>query len=163
MATIEAVLTVGQNRELTARTTTDREKLSKLKPGEEVRVKIATGGRSLSSNALSHQWYKDASMQMDESPEEVRAYCKLHFGVPLMLAESEKFRESYNAIRYALTYESKLKAMDILDVTSLMSKDQMCKYLNDMQRSYAEQGVILETPKDSAYAKWIEQEARKST
>ena len=161
MATIEAILTVGSNRELKAANTVERDKLSKLKPGEEVRVKIATGGRSLSSNALSHQWYSEIAKQTEDSAISAKAYCKLHYGVPILIAESEHFRDRYNrSIRGVLTYEQKLLAMELLDVTSLMSKDQMCRYLNTMQREYANRGIILETPQDAEYGKWVAQQAR---
>jgi len=68
MATIECTLKVGPTRELRAVNTVEMEKISKLRPGEDVRVKIATGKRSLPSNALSHQWYKDISLQTSDSP-----------------------------------------------------------------------------------------------
>lgn len=161
MATIELTMKVGAQRELRATVTTEMDKISKLKPGEEVRVKIATGQRSVSANALSHQWYKDVALQTSDTPHEVRAFCKLHYGVPILLAESEKFAERYNhAIRVTLTYEQKLSVMDLLDVTSLMSKDQMNRYLNTMQQEYANRGVILETPQDADYAKWVAAQAR---
>ena len=117
MATIECILKIGPKRELMATNTREIEKLSKLKVGQEVRVKILTEPRSLSSNALSHQWYKDAALQTSDTPQEVRTYCKLTIGVPIMLAESEKFAEKYNhSIRRTLTYEQKLSVMDLLDV-----------------------------------------------
>lgn len=157
MATIELIMTVGSNRELRATVTTQRDKLDKLKPGQEVRVKIATGQRSLSSNALSHQWYKDAANQTGETIDGVRNFCKLRYGVPILRAESKKFRAIYDTnIKHKLTYEEKLDSMPIIDVTSLMNKGQMNQYLSDMQREYANRGVILETPKDAEYAKWIE-------
>lgn len=161
MATLELTMKVGPQRELRATTTVEIDKLSKLKPGDDVRVKIAVGKRSISANALSHQWYKDAATQTSDTPQDVRAYCKLTIGVPIMLAESEKFAERYNqSIRRTLTYEQKLAVMDLLDVTSLMSKDQFNRYLNTMQQEYANRGVILETPKDSAYAKYMAEQAR---
>ena len=161
MATIEATLRVGPSRELRAVNTVEMDKISKLKPGDDVRVKIATGKRSVSSNALSHQWYKDASIQTQDTIIDVRSFCKLHYGVPIMRADSEDFREVYDrSIRDALTYGQKLLAMEILNVTSLMSRDQMNRYLNTMQQEYSNRGVILETPKDAEFAKWVAAQAR---
>lgn len=161
MPTIELNMTVGPQKVLRAAVTTESEKLKGLKLGQEVRVKIATELRSLPSNALSHQWYKDVSLQTQDAPHYVRNFCKLHYGVPILLAESEKFRNCYNvSIRGSLTYEQKLAVMDLLDVTSLMNKDQMNRYLNTMQQEYANRGVILQTPKDAEYARWVEQQAR---
>lgn len=161
MATIEANLKVGPNCVLMAYATTDREKLRPLKQGQEVKATIITEKRSLSSNALSHQWYRDVADQTGETPEGVKAFSKLHYGVPILRAESMHFRDRYDStIKIYLNYDQKLLAMEILDVTSLMNKGQMNRYLNDMQRDYATRGVILETPKDAEYAKWIEQQAR---
>ena len=160
MATIECTLKVGPNRELRAVNTVEMDKISKLKPGDDVRVKIATGQRSLPSNALSYQWYKSVSLQTSDTPQEVRAFCKLHYGVPIMLAESKLFAEKYNeSVRRVLTYEQKLSVMYLIDVTSLMNQDQMNRYLNTMQQEYANRGVILETPQDAEYAKWVSEQA----
>ena len=161
MATIELRMTVGSNRDLRATVTTKRDKLDSLKLGEEVFVKIATGKRSLSSNALSHVWYLEIAKQTNDTPEGVKAFSKLHYGVPILIAESEHFRDRYNrSIRGVLMYEQKLLVMEILNVTSLMNKDQMNRYLNDMQRDSANRGIILETPKDAEYAKWVAAQAR---
>ena len=162
MATIEATFKVGPKCVLMAYANTDREKLRPLKQGQEVQVKITTEKRSLSSNALSHQWYKDVADQTDEVVEDVMCFCKLHYGVPILRAESDKFRDTYDSnIKDFLTYEQKLGAMSFIAVTRLMNKGQMNRYLNDMQRDYATRGVILETPKDAEYSRWITAQANK--
>lgn len=104
--------------------------------------------RSDGQNRLSHQWYKDAAEQLeDTTPEEVRSYCKLTIGIPI-LREDDAFRERYDRIVKPLTYEQKLELMGPLDfaVTRLMNTKQFNRYLDTMQRHYAEQGIILTTP-----------------
>lgn len=96
-------------------------------------------GRSVSQNALAHVWYEQISREIGEdTPEGVKAECKLRFGVPILRAQDEDFRARYDAaIRKNLTYEQKLQVMRLLPVTSLMSVSQLSQYLQDIQMSYA--------------------------
>ena len=157
---IEGVrMVVGSMRELRANVTTEVDKLSPLKPGMEVVVKISSGkARGLPANALSHVWYGDIAKVWHESPDYAKAFCKLHYGVQILRAECESFRALYDkAIKNNLSYPEKLEAMRILPVTRLMDKDQMCRYLNAMQQGLAEadMSVVLTTPAESEYEKWL--------
>ncbi len=131
-----------------------------LNPGASITVKVAKGGkRSLPANALSHVWYADIAKIRSEPVVDARCHCKLHYGVPILRAESPEFRELYDrAILKTLSYEEKLKAMRILPVTSLMTKDQMCMYLNHVQLGVANEDlpVRLTTPAESEYFEWLE-------
>ena len=114
-----------------------------------LRIVIKEGtGRSLSQSALSHVWYEQIARELrEDTPLGVKCFCKLHYGVPIMRAESEEFRELYDLVIKSLTYERKLAAMSAWPVTSLMSKDQLSQYLTAMQDGYAGR-VQLEFPKD---------------
>ena len=105
-------------------------------------------GRSLDQNAISHAWYAQVARELREDDERgVKRYCKLHFGVPLLRAEDEEFREAYDrVIRPRLSYEEKLEAMDILPVTSRMTTKQLSRYMEDVQAHYVARGVQLEFP-----------------
>lgn len=110
-------------------------------------------GRSLDQNALSHAWYNEIAIQTANTPENVKCECKLRFGVPILRAEDPDFREMYDAaIRQRLTYEQKLVAMRYLPVTSNMTKPQLSRYLEHIQMSYAEQGVIVDFPEERKVA-----------
>ena len=101
--------------------------------------------RTLEENSLSHVWYMEIAYQLSDTPENVKAECKLRFGVPILRVENEEFREQYDRlIKQRFTYEEKLDLMKWFPVTSLMTKGQMARYLNDIQAEYASQGVILE-------------------
>lgn len=95
--------------------------------------------RSLPQNALAHCWYEQISRELGEdTPEGVKAECKLRFGVPILRAQDEDFRTLYDgAIKGNLSYEQKLQIMRLLPVTSLMNSAQLSQYLQDVQRSYA--------------------------
>lgn len=106
--------------------------------------------RSLEQNRLQHLWHKEAAEQLqDETAEEKRAYCKLHFGVPIMRAESDEFRDAYDKHIRPLPYETKLAFMSApLDfpVTRLMSTKQATDYLDAVAQHYAGLGVRLTVP-----------------
>ena len=112
-----------------------------------LRVTVKTGkARSLDQNALSHLWYEQIANELrEDSALGVKAYCKLHFGVPILRVEEEEFRAFYDAGCRALPYEQKLKAMRFLPVTSIMTKEQLTQYCDAMQEHYRCRGVWLET------------------
>lgn len=104
-------------------------------------------GRSLDQNALSHAWYEQVSTELNEgSPLAVKCEAKLHCGVPILRAEDDDFRQSYDLAIKGLSYEQKLEAMKFWPVTSLMTKRQLGAYLEAMQSYYLKRGVVLEFP-----------------
>ena len=110
-------------------------------------------GRSIPQNSIAHAWYNEIAVQMADTPENVKCECKLRFGVPILRAEDPEFREVYDAsILRNLTYEQKLKAMIFIPVTSNMTKPQLSRYLEHIQMSYAQQGVIVDFPKEARVA-----------
>lgn len=115
-----------------------------------VRVKITTRKRSLDQNALAAVWYEQMARE-DRQHDAMghKAYCKLHFAVPILRSEDADYREFYNnAILHNLTYEQKLKAMAYLPATSLMTVDQLSKYLEAVHDDYASRGIHLQWPED---------------
>lgn len=116
-----------------------------------LQVQVKTGqSRSLSQNAISHCWYEQVSRELrEDTAEGVKAECKLRFGVPILRAEDDDFRAMYDgAIKQTMSYEQKLSAMKYLPVTSLMSKDQLSRYLEAIQAEFAQRGVQLEFPQE---------------
>jgi hypothetical protein len=114
-------------------------------------ISISKGGkRSAAQNRLAHQWHKEAAEQLqDRSPDDVRAYCKLTFGVPILRTENEGFRAKYDEHVKGLPYETKLALMvEPFDfpVTRLMTVKQQTSYLDSVHKHFAEQGVILTDP-----------------
>jgi hypothetical protein len=99
--------------------------------------------RSRDQNALSHVWYVQISEELGEqTPEGVKAECKLNFGLPLMRSD-----ESWNEIGVMLDkipYEKRLAYMRHVALTSEMTVKQMTEYMAAVQRHYAERGVTLE-------------------
>ena len=93
--------------------------------------------RSLAQNRLSHKWYSEVSLQGKEyTPEEVKSIAKLRWGVPILLAESEEFAAFWKlATATSPTYEQQREIiMPHTPITSLMSVEQMSRYLSDFLR-----------------------------
>ncbi len=116
-------------------------------------VSITKGGkRSLRQNRLSRLWFGEISEQLgDQTPEEVRGLCKLMFGVPILRAENEAFREKYDAIVKPLPYEQKIALMMEpidLPVSRLLTTKQATAYLDAIHRHFSEKGIVLTDPGD---------------
>jgi hypothetical protein len=105
-------------------------------------------GRTVDQNSISHAWYAQVARELREDNKRgVKRFCKLHFGVPILRAEDDEFREAYDStVRKALTYEQKLVAMDMLPVTSRMTTKQLSEYMVDVQDHYRARGVQLLFP-----------------
>lgn len=107
--------------------------------------------RSIEQNKLQRLWMNEIAEQLkDDSPEGYRAYCKLHFGVPIM-REDDDFCEAYDKHIRALPYETKIAFMRVpLDfpVTRLMKTGQMTRYLDEVFAEFDGRGVRLTLPQD---------------
>jgi len=103
--------------------------------------------RSLEQNRLQFQWAREAADQRgDVTPDEVRRDWKLRHGVPILREASASFRETYDRVLRPLPFEDKLRAMSLVEVSSLMTVRQMVQYLDTVQRECAEQGIRLTDP-----------------
>lgn len=105
--------------------------------------------RSQAQNRLAQRWFSDVSLQLgDHTHEEVRAMCKLVFGVPILRAENEAFRLSYDATMKRLSYEAKIDAIKAFDlpVTRMMTVKQMTAFMDEMHRHWTTEGVRLTDP-----------------
>lgn len=113
-----------------------------------VKITAKTGKhRSHDQNAIGHAWYEQIARELREDDAlGWKCYCKLHHGIPILRAEDDDFRSSYDATLKGMTYEQKLLVMKMLPVTSLMNKEQKSKYLVAMQDDFSRRGVLLEFP-----------------
>lgn len=118
--------------------------------GGYLRITVREGkDRTLRQNALSFAWYEQLARELPEDDEEGwRRFCKLHCGVPILRRDDEDFRTSYDASIKGMAYESKLKAMRILPVTSLMTTRQLGEYLEEVKALFLARGVLLEFPEE---------------
>ena len=117
-------------------------------------VQITTGAnRSIEQNKLQRLWMKEAAEQLDSgyTAENLRGFCKLHFGVPILRRDSEEFRAGYDRIIRPHSYEDKLLMMQEpfdFGVTRLMKTGQKHEYLNAVCEHFCGLGVVLTQPED---------------
>jgi len=116
-----------------------------------LRISIKAGkDRSLSQNALEHTWFAQIANELrEQTTAQVKAECKLVYGVPILRAENEEFRIFSNMALRHLTYEQRLEAMNFVPISSIMTVDQLSQFLNAIQKGY-EGRVALEFPPEDA-------------
>jgi hypothetical protein len=114
-----------------------------LRPGKD---------RTLDQNALWFAMYKRISeMTQIGDPDDARRYCKLHFGVQILLNEDSGFQADWYQVMRHLSYERKLSLMggcnlfgpDGMPVTSLFNRAQGIQYTDRMAAYFTGQGVVF--------------------
>ena len=131
---------------ITSLTTMYRDKkfvVVSLRPGKD---------RTLDQNALWFSLYQRiAAMTQIGDVEDARRYCKLHFGVQILLNDDQDFREAwYRTLRH-LSYEKKLDLMggcplfgpDGFPVTRLFNRAQGIEYTDRIVTNFTERGVVF--------------------
>jgi hypothetical protein len=105
--------------------------------------------RSIESNKLQRMWLKEAGEQGDNTPEEYRGYCKLHFGVAIA-KEDDEYAEKYNRLIRPMSYEAKLELMVVpmdFPVTRIFTTGQTTRYLNKIYTHLTSLGIHLTEPR----------------
>ena len=114
-----------------------------LRPGKD---------RTLDQNRLWFSMYKRiAEMTQIGDEADARRYCKLHFGVQILLNEDAGFQAEWYRVMRHLPYETKLSMMggcklfgpDGFPVTSLFNRAQGIKYTDRMASFFTGQGVVF--------------------
>lgn len=112
----------------------------------EVWIKKAGSDRELSQNNLQHFWFRQAQKQGDMKAWEYRAYCKLHFGVPILRRDSKAYADKYDSYVKPLPYQTKLAYMVEpfqFPVTKLFTISQMSEYLDAVKEHLTGLGMQL--------------------
>jgi len=131
---------------ITSLTTMYRDKkfvVVSLRPGKD---------RTLDQNALWFSLYQRiAAMTQIGDVEDARSYCKLHFGVQILVNEDDDFRNGWYRTMRHLTYGEKLDLMgscplfgpDGFPVTRLFSRAQGIAYTDRIVADFTERGVVF--------------------
>ncbi|MBJ2182223.1 hypothetical protein JC795_28990 [Pseudomonas veronii] len=114
-----------------------------LRPGKD---------RTLDQNALWFAMYRRISeMTQIGDAADARRYCKLHFGVQILLNEDAGFQAEWYRVMRHLPYETKLAMMgechlfgpDGFLVTSLFNRAQGVQYTDRMANYFTGHGVVF--------------------
>ena len=107
-----------------------------------------TNKRSLSSNAQQHLWYGQiAKSQGDKTALDVKNFCKDSIGLPILLnspIHGDKIEFLLHKLDYYRhSYESKMKLIQCLSVTSEFSVSESKDYCDHMITYFNDVGVPI--------------------
>lgn len=110
--------------------------------------------RTLSANALQAVWIREIADWQGDSEHNVRLWVKAKIALPILCRNVETEDEKIRAKRvmwtlkrigyFEMSDEQKMNAMDIFDVTSVMTTRQHKRFRDQMQAHYGNAGLILE-------------------
>lgn len=100
--------------------------------------------RSIPQNKLIYLAYDRISKTLYGGDElHARRECKLTIGCRILLRDSEEFKASYDRVIRGFDYETKLLAMDLIGVSSIMSVRQSKEYIDRIINGYTLKGVYF--------------------
>ena len=103
--------------------------------------------RSVSANNQQHLWYGQiAKYRDDQTALDVKNFCKDAIALPLILSgkHSEKMEFLLDKLDYYRhSYESKMKLIQCLDVTSLLSIPESKIYMDNMIQYFNDNGIPI--------------------
>lgn len=104
--------------------------------------------RGLSSNAQQHVFYKQiADFYGDRLPIDVKNACKDMFGLPILLNSAEHADKIefllYKLDYYKHGYESKMKLIQCLSVTSEFNSKESKEYMDNMIFYFNDLGIPI--------------------
>ena len=105
--------------------------------------------RTSAQNRLLHKWFAEIAKQKgDETAAEVKAFCNLTYGRPILDRDDPEWSAAFGYIFGQLNHAAKLKAIRVLDIpfTRKMATAQLSEYMDQMARDYREQGYRLTDP-----------------
>lgn len=116
----------------------------------------ASDKRSLSANALQHEWYKIISSHYACDESDVKAFCKYKFGMPILLRRDLELADllkgvdwNQKAANWVMTVEdAKQLFVSKIQVTSTFSTDESLQYMDAMKIHYEGEGFTLPSKKD---------------
>lgn len=106
--------------------------------------KDAARRRSNAMNKLFFYIYQRISKTLHGGDDRhSRRECKLLIGCRILRRDSAEFANVYDIVIRGLEYEKKLKAMDLISVSSIMSVKQGVEYIKKIIEKYNEAGVYF--------------------
>ena len=123
--------------------------LNILKVGKKYRITVSEfKKRSLSANSQQHVFYQQISdFRGDMTPLQVKNMCKDMFGLPILL-QSDEHRAKTEFLLHKLeygrySYESKMKLIQCLRITSEFNTSESKRYMDDMIIYFNDNGIAI--------------------
>lgn len=106
--------------------------------------KDAAKRRTAAQNKLYFHIYTRIAKTLHGGDERhSRRECKLLIGCRILRRDSAEFANIYDIVIRGLEYEKKLKAMDLISVSSIMNIKQGTEYIKKIIEKYNEAGVYF--------------------
>ena len=120
-----------------------------------VTVSLLKGAkRSNPQNKTAAMWYGQISAETGQTQAEVKAECKLRYGLPIMERDKPEWVEKWSPLYGPLLYHLRLRMFEAIPLTSLLTTRAMGEYLDAIQKEYRAQGIPLVDPEAIKYAQW---------
>jgi hypothetical protein len=107
--------------------------------------------RSLPQNATLHAWMGQIAAETGQAQAEVKAECKLWYGLPILERDSPAWVAKWQPLYGPLAYAQRLALFEVLPVTSVMTTRQMGELMDAIQKEYRAQGISLIDPENRRY------------
>jgi len=107
--------------------------------------------RSLPQNATLHAWFGQIAAETFQTQAEVKAECKLRYGLPIMERDNPAWVAEWSPLYGPLPYAQRLKLFEVLPVSSKMTTRQMAEFMDAVQKEYRGQGIELIDPEARKY------------
>jgi len=102
-------------------------------------VELLPAHRTIPQNRLFYLMYDIIGKQLYGGDEHhARNECKLTIGVPILRRDSAQFQETYDKLIKPADYETKLKMMEYVSISSIFDKQQGAEYIRKIFDSYAD-------------------------
>lgn len=102
--------------------------------------------RSNPQNSTVHKWFGQIADEYGQSAAEVKAECKLVWGLPIMQAERPEWVAEWEPLYGPLPYAQRRKLFECIPMTGMMTVKQMTAFMDAIQREYRAQGIALIDP-----------------
>lgn len=111
---------------------------------QEYSEKEAEKRRTAAQNRLYFYIYQRIGKTLFGGDElHARRECKLLIGCRILRRDKASFADIYDTVIRVLTYDNKLKAMDLISVSSIMNIKQGTEYIKRIIQRYSEMGVYF--------------------
>lgn len=111
---------------------------------QEYSEKAAEKRRTNAMNRLFFYIYQRIAKTLHGGDERhTRRECKLLIGCRILRRDSQDFANIYDVVIRGLDYDRKLKAMDLISVSSIMSTKQGVEYIKKIIEKYSESSVYF--------------------
>lgn len=100
--------------------------------------------RSNAQNKLYFLLYQRIAKTLFGGDEKhARRECKLLIGCRILRRDNQEFSSTYDSVIRVLSYDLKLKAMDLISVSSIMGVKQGTEYIKKIIEKYSESGCYF--------------------